>query len=428
MLDVVLIYLPKPFLKKPEAQAPLGLMYIAASLEKAGKSVALKNYAGYTDEDAIADLPPSTLYGITVTSLEVPQSGRFTHKIREKFPDANVIIGGPGIYAFEAIDWKTINSVCYGDGENIIFDILKDAEKGAMRRVYTSDTITDLDSIPFPARHLLSNSLGGDIFAYNHNYYDGGSTVIISSRGCPYNCSFCSAPRLTHTNKLRFRKPKPVADEMRHVIDKYNIRQFRFSDDMFTTGKPRLIKMCEEIGKIDDIAWRVSCRVNPLDKEMLQAMKDAGCKELSFGIESFDDKVLDGLNKKATCKDNVKALELSHKLGFSTRVLFMIRTPFQTKETIKINKYWIERVPYSTVACTAFVPVPGCDIWYKPENYNIKILDRDLDKFNFYMFGPEGRRPIDPIIKIIGRPLDEFTKESEEFRDWIYSLGKVNEG
>lgn len=430
MIDVILIYLPKPFLKQPDAQAPLGLMYIAASLEKHGKTVQIKNYASYSNEEAIENLPPAKLYGITATSLEIPQAGRFARMMKNKYIDAKIVVGGPGVYAFEgtgSINREGIDSAFYGEGEYAILDVLEDAIKDTMKFDYVGEAIEDLDALPFPARHLLKDKLGGNIFAYDSNYMEGGSTVIISSRGCPFKCAFCSAPRLTHTNKLRFRSPKEVAREMQHVVSTYNIKQFRFSDDMFTAGRKRVFELCEEIGKLDTV-WRISCRVKPLDEDMLKAMWDAGCRELSFGIESFDDKVLAGLKKGTTGADNVKALILADKLGFKSRMLFMIRTPFQTPETIKINKYWIQRVPFAIMACTAFVPIPGCDIWYNPDKYNIEILDRDLDKYNFYMFGPEGRVPIEPIIKIKNRNLDEFTKESEEFRDWAYDFGKVNEG
>ena len=167
------------------------------------------------------------------------------------------------------------------------------------------------------------------------------------------------------------------------------------------------MKLCEEIGK-EDVIWRISCRVKPLDQEMLDVMWQAGCRELSFGVESFDDHVLKGMKKNTRAKDNLQALEMAAKVGFRTRILFMIRTPFQTPETIEKNKYYIERAPFTILACTSFVPIPGSDIWFHPERYNIEILDRDLDNYNFYMYGPEGRRNLAPLIKIKDRSLESL--------------------
>lgn len=427
-MDVCLIYLPKPFLKQPDAQIPLGLMYLAAILEEKGKSVCIKNYASYSEEEALEDLPKAKLYGITVTSLEVPQANDFAKLIRGKYKGSSIVLGGPGAYSYEFVDFNFINSICLGEGEITIFDILEDAGKGTLQRFYTGERILDLDILPIPARHLLKDKLGGNVFAYNGSY-DGThlSTVIIGTRGCPYKCAFCTAPILTQQNKLRYRSAKKIAEEIRHVVQSYGIRQFRFSDDMFTANPQQVIEICKEIEK-EQVFWRISCRVKPLTEDMLRAMWDSGCRELSFGIESFDDIVLKGLKKNTSALDNVRALELAAKFGYKTRMLFMIRTPFQTSRTIVLNKKYLKQVPYDIVACTAFIPIPGCDVWYNPDNYNVEILDKDIRKYNFYMFGPEGRRKIDPIIKIKDRSIEEFHEESEEFRDWLEREGKLNLG
>jgi len=427
MIDVTLLYLPKPYLKQPEAQAPLGILYVAASLEKEGISVVVKNYASNTDEEAISDLPEACLYGITVTSLELLQANRFAELIKKHRPKAMICLGGPGTYSDEFVNWNVIDSICKGEGEYTILEMLKDAKAGKLKKIYMGKIVDNLDALPFPARHLLEGKQGGNIFAYDHNYKEGGSTVILSTRGCPYNCHFCSSPYFTNSRKLRFRSPQYVAAEMKQVIEKYNIRQFRFSDDMFTANKKNIYELCNLIGDMD-IVWRISCRVNPIDKEMLEVIFQAGCKEISFGIESFDNNVLRILNKKATDADNVRALEMAAEVGIKTRVLFMIRTPGQTKETVKININYLEHVPYNIIACTGFIPIPGSAIWYRPDDFNIEILDRNLDKYNFYMFGMDGRRPLEPIIKIKDRPLDEFIQESEEFRDYIEEIGKINRG
>jgi len=426
MLDCVLIYLPKPFLKNPDAQIPLGLAYIAASLRNKGKTVEIKNFASLTDEEAIKKLPLAQLYGITTTGLEIPQANRFAMKIREKIIGANIIIGGPGSYSKEFVDFNVIDSVFHGDGEITIHDVLEDAYKNQLKKEYIGETIQDLDVLPFPARDLFKNK-GGDIFAYGEKYNSEESTVITSSRGCVMQCSFCSAPTMTHNNCIRTRDPFQVAREIEEVKEKYGITNFRFSDDMFCLNEKRTLALCEEIGPLN-INWRISLRVKPLTENMLKALKDAGCREFSFGIENMSDSVLKILNKNATVKDNVRALELSHKYGFTTRVLHMVRTPGQTPETIEENKYWLKRIPFSIIASTAMIPLPGTDIWSNPDKYNIEILDKNLDKYNFYMYNNLGRRKIDPIFKIKDRDIDEFHQESEDFRDFIEDIGKTNKG
>jgi radical SAM superfamily enzyme YgiQ (UPF0313 family) len=426
---IALIYLPHPYLKQPDAQAPLGLMYLAAVLESVeGVDVEIKNYSSFQNDEAIADLPKADLYGITVTSLELLQANRFAAMIKGKYPNAKVGIGGPGAYTDEFVDYGAIDFVCKGEGEKEILDIIADYKKNALKKVYVSSPIKDLDSIPFPSRHLLNGKQGGNIFAYDKNYKQGGSTIVSTSRGCPYRCSFCSSPFFTGLNKgVRYRSAQSVYNEIKHVIEAYGIRQFRFSDDMFTSRRRRVFEICDLLGELD-IVWRISTRVNPFDKEMTRVMFDAGCKEVSFGVESFDDDVLRMLNKKSTAQDNANALEIAKEVGMTTRVLFMIRTPGQTKHTVQTNIKWLNRVPYDIIACTSFVPLPGSDIWINPDSYDIEILNRNLDDYNFYFFGKDGQNELKNIIKIKSRPLDEFNSESEEFRDYLKETGKLNQG
>ena len=371
-MRVVLIYLPHPYLRQPDAQAPLGLMYLAAILEGEGVDVVVKNYSTLLTHQAIEDLPEADLYGITVTSLELPQANRFAFLIKEKYPNAKTCLGGPGTYTDEFVDHNIIDCICQGDGEHAILDIVSDLRRGELQWVYEGRTVEDLDSLPMPARHLLNGSQGGNIFAYNHNYLEGGSTIISTSRGCPFKCSFCSAPHFTNVScGMRYRSPRSVYEEIKHVIETYNIRQFRVSDDMFMAKRERVLELCELIGGLD-IAWRISTRVKPFDKEVVKAMYEAGCREVSLGVESFDDHVLEVLKKRTTARDNADALETAAEVGLKTRVLFMIRTPGQTSETVPNNIRWLQKVPYDIIACTSFVPIPGSDIWNHPDQYNVE--------------------------------------------------------
>jgi len=427
MTDICFIYLPHPYLKRPDAQLPMGILMLAAVIKRDGRySVEVKNYSSYTTEQAIEDLPEAKIYGITVTSMEIPLANEFAGKIKEKYQDVRVAVGGPGTFAGVGdFEWKVINGVVIGEADTYIFDIMNRIINDPRPIVWEAEPPQNLDELPYPAREMVSGSIGGDVFAYNQNHIGEGSTVILSSRGCPYKCAFCAAPALTST--VRYRSADSVAQEMKHVIERYGIRQFRFSDDMLTSSKRRLLELCEKIGPLG-VAWRGSVRVKPLDKEMLTAMKEAGCKELSPGIESFDKDVLALLNKKATVYNNMKALQMADEVGINMRILLMVGTPGQTRLTIKYNKFYIERLPHKIVACTTFVPIPGSDVWYHPEKYNIEILSRDMRDYNFYTFGPHGMNELKPIIKLKDRPLAEFIEETNQFRQWLLEREDVNCG
>lgn len=426
-MKVTLIYLPHPYLKQPDAQAPLGIMYLASSVREHGFEVEIKSYSSYLTYEAIADLDESDFYGISVTSLELPQANRFAHLIREKFPNAIVGLGGPGTYTDEFVDWTVISTICKGEGEITFSTMLRDMKRGELKKIYAGKIIEDLDLIPFPSRDLLKDKQGGNIFAYDREYKEGGSTILLTSRGCPFKCTFCSAPKFTYSKKVRYRGPENVKKEVEHVIQEYGIRQFRISDDMFTANRNRVLELCEYLGPLD-IAWRISTRAKPIDYEMYKTMFDAGCQEVSFGIESFDNDVLKVLKKGTTAEDNAKALEIAHKVGMKTRVLFMIRTPGQTSETVKRNIEWLQRVPYDIICVTSFVPLPGSEIWENPDKFGIEILSRNLDDYNFYFFGSSGENELKDVIKIKDRSLDDFNEETQYFKDWIQATGRLNVG
>lgn len=425
MTDICFIYLPHPYLKRPDAQLPMGILMLAAMIRKDGRySVEVKNYSSHSMVDAMEDLPEANIYGITLTSMEIPYALEFAGRIKKKYPKARVIVGGAGTVTTDLLETSVIDMVVQGEADYEIARVIEELAYG-VEGPYWCVAPKDLDKLPYPARDMLEGPIGGDVFAYNKRYQGEQSTAILSSRGCPFSCAFCAAPMLAEV--VRYRSVDSVVGEMQHVIEEYGIKQFRFSDDLFTFPKRRAMEMCEGIGPLD-VAWRVSARVKPLSKEVLQAMKDAGCKELSFGVESFDDNVLSLLHKYATARDNVRALEMCDEVGIGARMLLMIGTPGQTPTTIGLNKKHVDEAPHTIVSCTSFVPIPGSDVWYDPDKYGVEILSRDMRDYNFYFFGPDGVNDLKPVIKLKDRPLDEFVNESKEFRQWLFEREDVNRG
>lgn len=430
-MNIRFIYLPHPYLRTPDAQLPLGILYLAAVCERSGHKVGIDNLTKYTDPaEAVSELPEADVYGITATCLELPIADRMARYIRALHPNSKVIIGGPGCSSVgeNLHDHSLYDAIFIGEADVTLPIYLKKSIGDThVRPSYITGSMIpkDLDKLPFPARHCISGNLGGKIFAGGHNYFPGGSTTILSSRGCPYSCSFCAEAG----TRVRFRSPMDVVNEMTHVYHRYRVRQFRFSDDSFTLNKERVMDLCRKLQKTGiEFAWRISCRVKPLDEDMLKALIDTGCREFSFGIESFDDAVLKGLGKNTTAQDNAVALEKVHRAGGKARILFMVRTPFQTEATMGINKWWLDRVPYATIACTSFVPLPGSAIWKSPGRYRIQIVNKDMSDYNFYFYGSDGRNKIKRLFQYMDRDTDDVERESEEFRTYLESTGRLNNG
>jgi len=421
-----LVQVPHPYLIEPKAQAPIGLLYIAASIRERGFPVEFVDLSDKNLRDNF-ELPEAEIYGITGTILDRTACEVVAKHIRKVHPRARIVLGGPITNSPKIINRHLFDSLFIGEGENHFMKVISDFPR--LEYLYRAPRITDLDSLPWPARDLLDGQLGGDVFANRKNYFAGGSTVIVMSRGCPFNCSFCASPSIWK-RKVTYRNADSIADEIQHVIDTYGVRQFRFSDDNLTNSKERLTRFCERLQGMD-IAWRASIRVKPNGMVMFQQMKDAGCTEVCFGIESGDPDVLHCLDKSATVEDNRTAIENAHRVGLAVRVLFMIGTPGQTNKTVDLNIEFLDglKEQFDTVALTNYVPLPGTPIADYPEKFGCEILDRDVDKFNLCMYGSDGELNEWPnLVRPVGLSISELTESKRRMREYVMAIEKSNRG
>lgn len=424
-LSLCLVNPMHPYLTQPKAQAPLGLLYVAASVRKQGFPVEFVDLSDRHYEDDF-DLPDADVYGITGTVLDRKPCHVVARKIKKMNRGAAVIFGGPITLSPEFINWNIVDSLVMGEGEYVIFDVLRDFPR--MKQKYIASRILDLDVLPFPARDLLEGSLGGDVFANKRNYFEGGSTVISTSRGCPFACTFCASPKMWG-RKIIYRSAKNVAEEIDQVISKYGVRQLRFSDENITCRRDQLVDMCNHL-KEKNIAWRASIRVKPNDFEMFRIMKEGGCVEVCFGIESGDPEVLHVLKKGASVKDNREAIVNAKRAGLAVRILFMIGTPGETRRTVDRNIAFLESVDihYDTLAITNFTPLPGTAISDDPEGNGCEILDRNIDNYNLCLWGPDGRNSWKNLVRPVGLNLEELTANKERMVEYVLSTGKSNKG
>ena len=353
--------------------------------------------------------------------MQLPHANLFSQLIKAKYSNSRVILGGPGTVTPQFVDFDVVDSIMLGEGEISINDFIFDEKK---EKEYTGKAYNNINSYAFPARYLVDNQ-GGNIFGRNKNYFKGGSAQIITSRGCNHKCAFCAAPKINDC--LRFRDIDNVIDEIKDIIKTYGIKQFRIADDNFTANRNRVFEFCEKVAPLG-IVFRISARVKPLDIEMLKVMKGAGLKEISLGVETFDDNVLRILKKKSTVADNYIALDNCKIVGIKTRALLMIGTPGQTYHTIVQNMNAIKELKPDVIACTRFIPIPGSDIYENPKSYRINIINYNLEDYNFYSFGKDGRRILPRIIEFLDRDTGEVERESELFLDYLQLTGRLNQG
>lgn len=422
-MKVVLIYPPHPYLSEETQQPPLGLLYIAETLLRAGYEVYYVELGGILEKDWLLKIPEGNVYGFQVSYLDINICDKIAKELK-KTRNGIIIMGGihPTTLS-KSINFSIWDSIVVGEGEIAIINLLRDLKQGKLKSYYSSSFIKDINGIPFPARYLLPQQGGRSFFNKKEVYFPGGSTSIISSRGCPYNCAYCGSKSIWK-KKVRFRSPENIYAEIKQVISQYGIRQFRFQDDTITLDKNRLILLCNMLS-CEEIAFLCTTRGDVVDDEILSSLVKAGCKEIGFGIESADQNVLNVLKKEISVTQNLKAIKMAKEHGLKVRLFFMMGTPGESEATPHLNIKFVEESSPDLVSLMIFAPFPASDVWNYPAKYGIKILTTDLTQYTITSHPKYLRKP---VIAING-----LTKEQQEqnillMRNFLNSRGLINFG
>lgn len=434
---IILCDPPYEYLVRPNVQIPLGLLYVAASLEtNPNYDVSYVDLGPYTEKNSIENLPEADVYGFTATIMDYHVVERISARLKQRNPKCKIMIGGSVSKLATSkdtveIDYTSIDAVVAHEGEHIVHTVVEDLMAGKSRGLYTGASIKDIDALPYPARHMVGAERvkNSSVFYGDKNYKGkGGSTNILGSRGCYFNCAFCGSKSIWG-QVVKLRNPEAIIEEIQFCKKEYGISQFRFSDDNVTMNKKFITKLCELL-VYEDIRWRVSVRTTPSSYEMFKMMYDAGCREVSFGVESFDPNVLKTLNKSATPEQSIKAIKDAHKAGMTVRALFMISTPGENLETVDLNIAAFEEIKglVQVVPLKTFIPIPGTDIFNYPDRYGIKIIDYSISQLSLLMYGPEGETDIDSAISIDGMTKDEQYDNIRRMRNYLIKADLVNRG
>jgi len=431
-MKVALVNPPHPYLIKPDSQAPLGLMYLASVLRTHGHDASIVNLSRYDETEAAEHVPADAeLVGLTATCIDYPICERLARRIRARIPGARIVIGGPHATVAPAhVDLEVFDALCSGEGEEVVLQMVADLQRGSLQRQYESVRIRDLDALPLPARDLM-DVLGGEVFAGGQHYSGNVSSVIITARGCPFDCSFCGSGEIWDRAVTKRSVPN-VLDEIRLVRDTYGVREFRFSDDTLNMSRPRLTELCAGLKQLE-VFWRCSVRAGLSEPDVFQMMFDSGCREVSPGIESGDQRVLDFLNKGTSVDANRRLIEMATRAGINVRILLMSGTPGEHRDTPEVNRAFLQSLDYNLVSLTQFRPIPGSAIWEHPEQFGCRILNRDLEHYNFYFWrrAEDGTPEVSPIEAVIETDLltkAELEENMRRMRQYTLETGKCNTG
>jgi radical SAM superfamily enzyme YgiQ (UPF0313 family) len=218
-----------------------------------------------------------------------------------------------------------------------------------------------MDQMPFPARHIAKGE------GYRAGIYSGGyPTAMISSRGCPYRCTFCLWPDILYGHKFRARSAKNVVDEIEDAVRVYGHDEIYFDDDTFTIDRQRVLDIChmiQERGLEQEVEWIAQCRVDTVDREMLEAMKAANCGYILFGVESGSPKMLKKMKKGITLDKVRQAFQLTKEVGIKTQAFFLFGMPGETQETIRETIEFAKELDASSTQFAVAIPHPGTALY-----------------------------------------------------------------
>ena len=275
----------------------------------------------------------------------------------EKFPYLDLVIRHEveaGMRdLLEKEDLELIPGITFRDKSNKIV-------KNPNRKLFKN-----IDSLPFPARNLLKNHL------YRRPDTGESLTVVMTSKGCPYNCVFCLAGELSDYN-LIVRNPFRVVDELEECAKKYHIRNFFFYADTFTLKKDWVISLCEEIIRRNlKIRWAANSRVDTLDEDRVRVMQKSGCEVIGFGIESGRQEILDKSKKGITLENSENAIRLCKKYGIKSYMLFMIGFPWETREHIEDTVNFAIKLNGDFADFNVVYPYPGTEMYKIAKELNL---------------------------------------------------------
>lgn len=379
---------------------PLGLLYIASYLRENGYEptfldAAVLNLNVDETVERILNLKPD-IVGFTATTPSIDITLKAIIRLKQRNPEIKIILGGPHVTAVPKETMEACPSIDFsviGEGEITILEILDKLSKGEELKdvkgiAYRGEDkvkitaprpfIEDLDILPFPARDLAlpleKYSLAPS------DYKRKPATTMITSRGCPYNCVYCN--KAIFGRRYRAHTPDYVVNEIQHLIREYGIKEIKLWDDVFVLDKKRVESICEMIEKRGiDISWSCESRVNLVNKDLLKMMKEAGCWQIDYGIESGNQNILDSARKSITLEQAENAITWSHEIGISTRAYFMLGLPEETIETAEETIRFSKKLNLDFATFFITTPYPGTDLYTIAEEQN-SIISRDWAKYS----------------------------------------------
>lgn len=384
MTSVLLVY---PYFRPRHDRSsfrfpPLGLGYVASSLRSAGCHVELLDCTFLKRDEALQKALSSEAEVVGIYSMVTMREDSLQFARQLRGPSELLIAGGPLPSSDPGAFLDDFDLVVLGEGEKTAAEIMNAYESGSdLRKVngiaYKQDgrmvfaprrePEKNLDQIAFPARDLFPNQAYIDHWKRRFGY---SATTVITTRGCPFACEFCS--NAVFGISYRERSPEDVLDEVEEALF-LGYERIHFADDVFTLNRMRLLRFCEEIlARGLDFSWECLGRVDSIDRTVATAMKHAGCKRIFFGIESGDASILKLMNKKITSGDAHRAVRVARAAGLESGAFFILCYPGETDDTVLKTIRFATSLPVDYLSFTMPYPLPGTALYERVKDKMVR--------------------------------------------------------
>ena len=364
---------------------PTDLMYLASIAEECGFEAKIKDYSlGGNFEKDLREFSPDYLL-VNITTPTFKSDMESVLRAKAILPSLVTIVKGAPFLTYNInviYENQFIDYVIVGEPELTLRDILNGVPDNEILGICYRENfqgvknelrpfIENLDILPFPARHLVDNSI--------YTRPDNGKVqaVIKVSRGCPYHCFFCLATPVSGA-KVRVRSADNIVSEIKECVEKYKIRNFLFWSDIFNFNREWTLELCNKIIESGlKITWSANTRANTMDEDMAKLMYEAGCRLVSIGVESGSQEILNRIGKKITLSEIRETVRILKKNRIKIYNYFVIGLPWETERTVEETIKFAIELDSNFVSFYTATPLPGTRFFeYAMTNH---LIDDGMD-------------------------------------------------
>lgn len=415
-MKIVLIHPPHPNSTDDRLDPPLGLLYISSYLKQYGINVEIKDLSEKylstehsifkNKSSKILDIdciPFADIYGIVVYISSIDITKQIVSFCRSINPNCKIVVGGahPSSCPY---DFPYVDHVVVGAGEVAMYDIIT----GVIQAHIIIGTEPD-NYFLFPSYDLI------DPHSYHRKIEGNISLPILTSRYCPFKCSFCGLSKMHKLgNTVRMDSPENVYYNIKRIKDDFGIDRINFQDDIFTLNPDRLFKILDLIKPLN-IKFRCMGRAGYDTEQTYEKLSEAGCSDIAWGIESGSQYILDRMNKQVKVRDNYNVIQWAKKYGITSRAFFIIGFPGETVNTIEDTKKFIELSDPDQYFVSSFIPYPGTDVGDNPSKYG--IINKSLDYNQYFQISKNGLGGLTIDTEWLSK--NDFRDLEIQFREWI---------